>query len=418
MRERPPRSPLPLEQLPEIPEAAAPGLYVHVPFCSRICPYCDFAVTPLGRSGPGRLERYRQALLREIELRASPLGADTVYFGGGTPSVAPPGFFREAVAAAVEKGLAGPSSFVVLEANPEDLARDPQLARQWVNEGVSGVSLGAQALDDSRLRFLGRVHTARDVEVAVGRLADAGMSWISFDFIYGTAGQTPASLRAELAGAASLPGVRHLSSYELTLEPETPFGRRAAAGEPLGVPPDEGSALFHAVHETLGAHGFPAYEASSFAAAPEYRSRHNRKYWTGVEYLGIGPSAHSFAPARSERFWNHRNFEGWEAAVLRGETPVAGREVLNPGQRALEKIFLGLRTVDGLDLAAFSSLYGEEPLRANRTRFREWERRGLVRLEGDFGSGRLRPTLAGLGLADALAREVDLDSLFRDRNAA
>lgn len=395
----------------------APGLYVHVPFCARICPYCDFAVTALGRSGPSRLERYRRALLAEIELRAAPLAADTVYFGGGTPSLAPRGFFREIVEAAVAQGLATPEPFVFVEANPEDLVQDPGRAARWAAEGVYGVSLGAQALDDSRLRFLGRLHSAKDVEVAVSRLAEAGLAWISLDLIYGTAGQSADSLAAEIGLATDLPRVNHLSAYELTVEPGTPLGRRAASGETLTTEPD-GDGLFRVVHETLADSGFPAYEASNFAAAPALRSRHNRKYWSGVRYLGIGPSAHSFDPERSERSWNHREFGDWEAAVLRDGEPTAGRERLRPAERALEELLLRLRTADGLDLGDFGSRYGESVVRANRTRFRNWETLGLVRLEGGSADGRIEPTLEGLAVADALAREVNLDALAQDRNAA
>ena len=397
--------------------STAPGLYVHVPFCSRICPYCDFAVTPLGRSGPSRLERYQRALLKEIELRAALLAADTVYFGGGTPSLAPPGFFREIFERAVESGLAAPEPFVIIEANPEDLAQDPGLAARWAAEGVSGVSLGAQALDDSRLRFLGRLHSAEDVDVAVSRLVGAAIPWISVDLIYGTTGQSADSLRTEIGAATDLPGVNHLSAYELTVEPDTPFGRRAASGERLTAEPG-GDGLFRVVHETLAECGFPAYEASNFAAAPGLRSRHNRKYWSGVRYLGIGPSAHSFDPERAERSWNHRELGDWEAAVLRDGEPTAGRERLSPAQRALEELLLRLRTTDGLDVGDFGSRYGQRVVRANRERFRDWRQCGLVRIEGDEETGRLAPTLDGLAVADALAREVDLETLLPDRNAA
>ena len=407
------------------PGLHAPGLYVHVPFCSRICPYCDFAVTPLGRPGGPAFERYRRALLREVERRALPLGADTAYFGGGTPSLAPAGFFAEIVSALEASGLVAPSPFVVVEANPEDLARNRGLARQWAREGVSGVSLGAQSLDDRRLRFLGRAHTGAEVRTAVSRLAEAAIPWVSLDLIYGTAGQAMEALRAELVEAASLPGLTHISAYELTVEPATPFGRRAAAGERLGARAGEGAGLFRTVHQTLASRGFPAYEASNFAAAPEHRSRHNRKYWSGARYLGLGPSAHSFAPGRGERSWNHRSPGAWQAALDRGESPTAGRETLAPADRALEELFLRLRTTAGLDLDGFASRYGEAVVAANRTLFAGWEARGLVRREvrrelpGERTGrpARLAPTLSGLALADALAREVDLAAVPR-RTAA
>ena len=389
-------------------EGHAPGVYVHVPFCLRICPYCDFAVTPLGRASVGRFERYRAALRREIELRATPLDADTVYFGGGTPSCAPPKFFAEMVSSLVARNLAVPSPFVVLEANPEDLTRDPGLARRWVREGVSGVSVGAQALDDRRLRFLGRAHTSSDVRTAASRLADAGIPWISLDFIYGTAGQSAGALRAELAAAASLPGITHFSAYELTVEPRTSFGRRASRGERLRATGAEDGELVRVVHATLPEYGLAAYEASNFAGAPEHRSRHNQKYWTGAPYIGFGPSAHSFAPERAERSWNHRGVEAWRAAVERGAPPTAGRETLEPRERALEELFLRLRTTAGLSLDSFASRFGKPVLEANRMRFVRWEALGLVRRREREGAAWLEPTVSGLACADTLARETDL----------
>ena len=217
---------------------------------------------------------------------------------------------------------------------------------------------------------------------------------------------------------AALPGVNHISAYELTIEPRTPFGRREARGETVTARSEDGSALFRVVHETLAESGLAAYEACNFAKAPEFRSRHNRKYWSGMEYLGVGPSAHSFAPERGERFWNRRAFEDWEEAVLREEDPTAGCETLRPDERALEELFLRLRTTDGLPLGDFAARYGEAVVRANRRLFGEWRARGLAELSGDETTGWLRPTRDGLAIADALAREVNLEALLPDKNAA
>ena len=432
----------------------APGLYVHIPFCRRICPYCDFAVTPLGGAGAasGRFEAYRKALLAELRLRAAmpPFGAnagnglppaDTVYFGGGTPSLAPPGFFAEVLGTAADLGLTTPSPWTALEANPEDL--DPEgtaapagaeggaageraaadRARQWVAEGIRGVSLGVQSLRESRLRFLGRAHSPAAARRAVARSAEAGLEWISLDLIYGAAGDRPEGLRGELTEAASLPGLTHLSAYELTVEPGTPFGRRAAAGERLRRPDDEGGDLFRLVHRTLADLGFPAYEASNFARGPEDRSRHNPKYWLGAPYLGLGPSAHSFLadgtgaaghPARSRptrRSWNRRGLGEWQEALAAGRSPTAGAETVPPAGRALEEAFLRLRTADGLDLAGFAARHGAEVVAANRARFRGWRERGLVSFGGGAAGTVLRPTMEGLAVADALAAEMDFTAL-------
>lgn len=403
------------------PDEHAPGLYVHVPFCRRICPYCDFAVTPLGRSGDTRIAGYRDALLREVSIRWAPLGADTVYFGGGTPSLLPPEYVAGIAEALVQSELAAPAPFVVLEANPEDLTEAPGLAAAWARAGVSGVSLGVQALDDDRLRFLGRLHRADAPARAASSLAEVGIQWISVDLIYGTPDHPPEALREELEAAAALPGVTHLSAYELSIEPDTPFGRRQAAGERIAA---GGAEAFRLVHQTLADCGFEAYEASNFARSEADQSRHNPKYWTGAAYLGLGPSAHSFDPAGSTRSWNHCAVGRWREAVLRGEPPTAGREVLSPRERALESVFLGLRTARGLDLAGFAARYGESFVTRNRARFDQWSERGLATVDPSAGAprgpavlpdpgpgSRVVLTLDGLTIADALAREVDLDSI-------
>ena len=444
--------------MPITPAEPAPGLYVHIPFCRRICPYCDFAVTPLGgaKAAARRFEAYRKALLAELRLRAGrpPFGAeagnglppaDTVYFGGGTPSLAPPGFFAEVLGTAADLGLTTPAPWAALEANPEDLAPDGTVgpigaeggaagdraaadrARQWVAEGIRGVSLGAQSLRESRLRFLGRAHSPAAVRRAVARLAEAGLEWISLDLIYGAAGDRAPELRDELTEAASLPGLTHLSAYELTVEPGTAFGRRAAAGERLRRPDDEGGDLFRLVHRTLADLGFPAYEASNFARGPGDRSRHNPKYWLGAPYLGLGPSAHSFlaegtgaagrpaCPRPNRRSWNRRGLGEWQEALAAGRLPIAGAETVPPAGRALEEAFLRLRTTDGLDLAGFTSRHGAEAVAANRARFRRWRERGLVSFSEGAAGTVLRPTPEGLAVADALAAEMDLGALAGTR---
>ena len=449
------------------PDEPAPGLYLHIPFCRRICPYCDFAVTPFG--GPAaerRFEAYRKALLAELRLRAEapPFGpnaerptppADTVYFGGGTPSLAPPGFFAEILGTAADLGLTTTSPWAALEANPEDLAPEVAAgsprpagragsagglsgedraagdrARQWAAEGITGVSLGAQSLRESRLRFLGRAHSPAGVRRAVSRLAEAGLDWVSLDLIYGAAPDRPEEIRDEFAEAASLPGLTHLSAYELTVEPATAFGRRAVAGERLTGPDGEGGGLFRLVHRTLAEAGFPAYEASNFARSDADRSRHNPKYWRGAPYLGCGPSAHSFVPgvpgvpgrratppgadgsaAPARRFWNRRALRDWQEAVAAGRLPTGGSEAVPPAGLALEELFLRLRTTDGLDLAGFAARHGTAVVEANRARFRNWRERGLVSFHEDSEGAILRPTLDGLAVAEALAAEVDLAPL-------
>ena len=205
------------------------------------------------------------------------------------------------------------------------------------------------------------------------------------------------------------------------MEPGTPFGRRAAAGEVLTGGSGLGARLFGTVHRTLADAGFPAYEASNFARSAADRSRHNRKYWLGAPYLGIGPSAHSFQPAAARRAarrsWNHRDLTDWRRAVGAGRLPVAGSEELPPAALALEEVFLRLRTTDGLDLAGFADRCGPAVAERNRARFAGWRDRGLVRFDRRPTGLFLRPTLDGLAVADSLAAEVDLSPLESKRDS-
>jgi len=391
------------------PEEApdAPGLYLHVPFCSAVCPYCDFAVTV---GGEASRRNYLAALEAEIALWESgwhpekPLSQQafgTVYLGGGTPSwLRPEELGRVFDTLAARLGTEG--AWIQLEANPEDVTEESLAA--WKSLGVRALSLGTQSFDDESLSFLGRRHTGEQSRTAVELALAAGFDNVSLDLIYGLPGQDEAALTRELETAVAL-APHHLSCYQLTIEPRTVFGHRAAKGELTELPDPNQATLFRRVHEHLAAAGYPAYEVSNFARSPEDRSRHNRKYWSHVPYLGLGPSAHSYDGGRN-RWWNERNLSAWRKEIAKGEKPIAGEEVLGDADLALEALMLGLRTAQGIPLEPFQRRHGIDLLETDADLIEELVRNGQAVVDG----GRLSLTLDGLVIAEALTARFDLEA--------
>jgi oxygen-independent coproporphyrinogen-3 oxidase len=408
-----------------------PGLYLHVPFCSAICPYCDFAVLT---GGPRRRAEFVDGLVAEIAMWRSDAEHwqpfDTIYLGGGTPSALAPAELERILAAARTGLPVAGDAWIALEANPEDVSAAS--VGQWRELGVGMLSLGVQSFDAGALRFLGRRHTAEQARRAVELALEAGFPTVSIDLIYGEggegdpkrgagsgrdrsarigrgsagsgrrpAGAALARWRRDLEQAVAL-GPQHLSCYQLTLHEGTPFGFRAARGELRELPEAAQAELFELTQSFLAGQGYAPYEVSNFARAPEHRSRHNQKYWDHTPYLGLGPSAHSFDGRR--RWWNERKLHAWLAKLAAGERPVAGGEGLGWRELALEEVMLALRTAVGLDLAGFRRRHGFDLAARNRQLIADLVARGLL-AERD---GRLAPSLAGLAVADSLARGFDL----------
>lgn len=386
-------------------ERAAPGLYVHVPFCSAICPYCDFAVL---RGGPARRRQFVDALIAEAGLWNAEAAAwepfDTVYLGGGTPSALAPGELARLLTGVRRSLPVAPDAWLGMEANPEDVTAESLAA--WRALGVDMLSLGVQSFDGETLRFLGRRHGPEEARRAVELALGAGFGTVSVDLIYGegaAGGGAKAAMRRwrrDLEQAAAL-APQHLSCYQLTIHEGTPFGFRAARGELSELPETAQAGLFRLTHRLLDARGYRAYEVSNFATAPTHRSRHNRKYWDHTPYLGLGPSAHSFDGKR--RWWNERKLPRWEARLAAGERPIAGDEMLTAADLALEEIMLSLRTTAGLDLDRFRRRHGFDLAAHNRLLVDRLVAGGRLIERCD----RLVPTLAGLAVADALARAFD-----------
>lgn len=283
---------------------------------------------------------------------------------------------------------------ILLEANPEDVSSAS--LEGWRQLGVGTLSLGVQSFDDEALAFLGRRHTGAEARSAVAAAVQAGFSTVSVDVIFGRPGQTVDALRRDLETAASL-GPQHVSSYQLTIHQGTPFGFRAARGELREMEEDGQGDLFLETHRTLAAAGYRAYEVSNFALSPGHESRHNRKYWNHVPYLGLGPSAHSYAVGH--RWWNLRKIGPWEKRLAEGRSPVEEREELTHEDLALEALMLGLRTAAGVDLERIRRCWGVDLLTANEGLIESLVREGLITHRGSA----LVPTLEGWAVADGLA---------------
>jgi oxygen-independent coproporphyrinogen-3 oxidase len=372
------------------PEA---GLYVHVPFCRALCPYCDFAVNVATER---RRSRYLELLLTEIALRGQPEGKfDTLYFGGGTPSLLPVPALARIVRELTLRGWLSSDCRVFLEANPEDV--NEAVLAGFRDAGVTTLSFGIQSLDPDALLFLGRRHTREEAFHVVALAREAGFDTVSIDIMYGIPGETESRLRRDLEDAIRL-SPDHLSCYQLTVHEKTLFGRRTRGGHLREVSDEGQGSFFRLTHRVLEGAGYEAYEVSNFARAPEHRSRHNEKYWRHESYLGLGPSAHSFdGRARS---WNERSFFSWERRLLEGEVPIAGSEELDDEDLLLETLMLRLRTPEGVDLGAIESRFGFDLLGLNRSLVERAREDDLLVREGSF----LRPTVDGLAVADGLAR--------------
>ena len=373
------------------------GLYLHIPFCSRVCPYCDFAV----RTGDSaRRRRFADDLCREIELHADcPLHFDTIYFGGGTPSRLDAEELARIVESVRRHLQIVAQGWILLEANPEDVTVE-RLA-QWRDLGVATLSLGVQSFDAAALEFLGRRHgpelARRSIELALR----AGFHTVSIDLIYGLPGQREAAWREQMSLALAA-GPQHLSCYQLTIDQGTRFALLEKRGRLSQLPQDAQAELFLLTHRFLNDAGMQGYEVSQFATAPEHRSPHNVKYWNHTPYLGLGPSAHSFDDNR--RWWNYRRTDPWQACVREGRRPIEGRETLAREELVLEALMTGLRSYAGVDLRRVRSTRDVDLLEANRSLVERLSDDGLLTCEGE----RLVPTARGLALADSIAARFDV----------
>lgn len=383
------------------------GVYVHVPFCERVCPYCDFAVTPV-RSLPRELEdRFADAVIRELELALPAVAArplETVYLGGGTPSLLRPNTVARLVGE-LRRALPGPGPReVTLELNPGTVERS-RIAG-FREAGVDRLSVGVQSFDDRILKRLGRAHRATTARAVLEEARRVGFPELSADLLYGVPGQEPASLEGDLRELLAF-GPTHVSAYALEVGPGTPYARGVARGV-LRLPSEEAvAAAFLRVEELLAAGGLRRYEVSNFAR-PGHEAVHNRRYWLRRPVLGLGPSAVSSRPAGlvspfGSRATNPRALGAWLEAVEAGDPePFRSVEIPTPEVARGEAAFLALRTGEGLSARDFEAEFGAPP--------RAFFARAIDRLCGaglleETPEGDLRLTPGAWLLADSVAAE-------------
>ena len=329
-------------------DARALGVYVHWPYCARICPYCDFNVY---KNRDVDAAAWTQALTRDLAhwaARTKGRRLTSLYFGGGTPSLAPAGVVEAVIDACERLWGFHPDPEITLEANPTD-AEQSQFAA-FAGAGINRLSLGVQSLRDDALAFLGRNHSADDARRALG-VAQSAFRRVTFDLIYARPGQTAEDWRAELGEALSL-GATHLSLYQLTIEPKTAFAKAVDAGRWAPASEDRCTDHFDLAQDMTAAAGLPAYEVSNHAA-PGERSRHNLLYWTYQDYIGVGPGAHGRTSAGAARIATEttRKPEAYLDALAKGR-PAAEETTLTTEDQTVERFSFGLRLTDGMALDA------------------------------------------------------------------
>lgn len=361
------------------------GLYIHVPFCRRKCSYCDFFSIPSSGPAAGWLQAVR---LEASRYRSVFPSFDTVYVGGGTPSLLAGELLEALMDEVVFRFPIQDGAEITIEANPCDL--DQSKIRLFQSLGFNRISLGVQSFDDGMLAFLGRSHDGRQAEKALEALRSLWRGSVSVDLIYGIPGQSERLWLGSLKKALSFEP-DHLSCYQLSIEEGTGLHRLKAEGG-FHLPGESvAGGLFVSTSDFLAACGYLHYEVSNFAAGAAFRSRHNMKYWRHAPYLGLGPSAHSFDG--TSRWWNVRSVKRYREALETGGVPVEGNEMLGESDLRREAVLLGLRTSEGIgvDMVPDNNETG--------VFLQSCERMGILDLRGD----RILPTAKGLLVADHLA---------------
>ncbi len=368
-----------------------PGLYIHIPFCQSKCFYCDFySSTSLSVLPP-----FLEALFKEMEIYSSRFSSfDTVYIGGGTPSLLSHQQLENMLGGIRENFHLTSNTEITVETNPADLNRSYLESLREI--GINRLNIGIQSFDQEVLRFLGRRHSLTQAISAVEASRKAGFHNLGLDLIYAVPGQTIDSWLDTLKQAVAF-APEHLSCYQLTLESKTPLGKRYEAGE-FSIPGEDLQyEFFMKTSQVLEDAGYIHYEVSNFARETRYTSRHNQKYWDHSPYLGLGPAAHSFCDHR--RWWNYRSVDSYLAAVNGGNPPIEETETLTMEQLRLEALYFGLRTRKGIHLQDFKNFYDYDLFAEKEKMLSKLQEEGLISIQ----NGHLCPTPTGLAVADSLS---------------
>jgi len=343
---------------------------VHIPFCVKKCPYCDF----YSITGTSLKKRFISALISEMNMKYNlPFKFETLYIGGGTPSVLETELIIRIIETARSLYKLLPDSEITIEVNPGTVKLEK--LKEYKDAGVNRISIGVQSFQERNLNFLGRIHTVEDADLTIKWARDSGFENIGIDLIYGIPGQTQKSWLCDLAKAVSYKP-EHLSCYMLTYESGTPMEKDLQKGLFKPLEEEMVGELFTATTEFLAAKGYAQYEISNFTREKNLRSRHNQKYWSFDPYIGFGPSAHSFIEPR--RSWNKASVTAYIKDLEEGRPPIDGQEVLNREQMMTESIFLGLRKTDGIDVSEFNSIFDKNFFKIFGEQIDDFEEKGLI----------------------------------------
>jgi oxygen-independent coproporphyrinogen-3 oxidase len=367
------------------------GLYIHFPFCLSKCGYCSF----YSISSIHLIPEFVKAVIGEMAFyHNTSLSFDTIYIGGGTPSLLSVQQIADILMEISNNFEINRQTEITIEVNPGDGSLEYFQALHKL--GINRLNIGIQSFDDQVLKFLGRRHTAKDAVAAMHAGRRAGFYNIGIDLIYGVHRQDMKTWKGILKKAMSF-SPEHLSCYQLSLDKKTPLYKQYKKGGLKLSVENEALDFFIKTSHILTDAGYIHYEVSNFARTDSLKSRHNMKYWNHTPYLGLGPAAHSLVDQK--RWWNKAAVKTYLKDISEGKNPANKPEQLSMEQLALEALFLGMRTKDGIDLEQYKARYGSDLLTEKRLIINELIKNELVELKG----GRLYPTVAGMAVADSLA---------------
>ncbi len=378
------------------------SIYLHIPFCEHKCIYCDF----YSIENMSSMDRFLASLEKEIILRSRTLPGnetiESVFFGGGTPSLLSAKQFEKIFSLLQKNYRIEPDAEITCESNPGTVELNK--LGEFRSAGFNRISFGIQSFHDDDLKFLTRIHSAGEAERAIESAYKAGFTNVSCDLIFALPGQTPERWKENLRRAVALKP-KHISAYALIVEEQTPLAVMVKDRVVAPLTDEKDAELYEITIETMTANGYKQYEVSNFAQ-PGFLSRHNFNYWNHSNYIGFGPSAHSFCKDSStsgKRWWNVRSIQSYCESLEKGEFPAAGSEVIDKNKFLTEEIFLGLRST-GIDLKKLYLLYGENVFSIKRAMLSEMEQEGICTRQNNI----ISLTSRGYAVCDEVAAKLIL----------